>query len=299
MSYRRILPLLRVFPSKGERRGQPRANLRFESFAHRLAETQMSSKLTLANPEFPVSTSIPVIHQYLLYVVLYVLSQRCKGLILTGGMALRLVYESERMTFDLDFKGPMTVLASQRQIRWLTKIIFPYGFELSLVDHSKNKFRRRLIFDYTYHGSSTVRNVLQVDIARNGSIVYDTQEYTLISPYPRIPDFRIRVLAPEYQLAEKICTLLCDPKPSHLYDIWILRSKDIRTSKDLLHQMLAPRKIALSQGDIQQALSEAQARWNDELTPNLHKAVDFSITEDAVRFLYSFLEWIEPTDDTS
>jgi uncharacterized protein len=146
------------------------------------------------------------------------LSEICKKtnkLIFKGGTALYKLYSLERFSEDLDFSiiSPFDVKSLIEEIvRGID------GASIKQIKETKNSISIKIGFK----GILTIYNTLRLDISITNSILEEFDVKTLVSSYPDINPFSIRIMNINEILAEKIHSLLARQKARDLYDIFFL-----------------------------------------------------------------------------
>ncbi|MFW5847190.1 MAG: nucleotidyl transferase AbiEii/AbiGii toxin family protein [Nanoarchaeota archaeon] len=181
--------------------------------------------------------------EYLQYIFLNSLSKKAKDFIFKGGTALRICFDLERASEDLDF-------SSELKISEIKKIFIEClkDFELLNIPHeiyAEKKFQGNVRFEVRfkgplYNGNINSTNTLKVDF--NSQVSFNKKAKVIPKIFSDVPSFVITALDEKEILAEKIRALINRGAPKDLYDLWFLFSKGTQIDKKLIERKLAEEK---------------------------------------------------------
>lgn len=210
--------------------------------------------------------------QHLLLLLLYGESQL---LTFKGGTALRIIYNGNRYSEDLDFNGPADMPMLERLWTGVLDGLRDFGIAAEI----RNDWQSAVgySFDISYHGPlydgrDRTKGKVRVDTSVRQEEV-DTQRELVSSEYDDVRPFVITAITAEHLLAEKVRAFLVRSKARDVYDIWLLATKGVQLDRSLLARKLELYDIPLTESLINEALKEAQADWERDLRPLLPQMV--------------------------
>jgi predicted nucleotidyltransferase component of viral defense system len=221
---------------------------------------------------------------YLQHLLLWLLYSRSQALIYKGGTALRMVYNGNRYSEDLDFNGPSDVavlqtlwqeivtrlrdfgVSAERRREWVSDV--GYSFDIS--------FQGPL-----YDGRARGKGKVRVDINRRPEEVTVRRELVM-SVYDDVRPFVVTVLTPEHLLAEKTRALLVRGKPRDLYDIWLMLNQGVQLDDGLVERKLALYEMGWERDALVAALDRVGTDWERDLRHLLPQFVPYEIVRAGV-----------------
>jgi len=219
---------------------------------------------------------------YLQHLLLSLLYNRSQALIFKGGTALRLVYQSNRYSEDLDFNGPDDADTLRHLWRDVIAALRDFGIQAEMRNEWESGVGYSFDVSYQgplYDGRDRSKGKVRVDVNRRSEPV-ETQRELVTSEYDDVRPFVVTVLTLEHLMAEKVRALLVRGKPRDLYDVWLLLSQGVSPDRALIERKLALYEMAFSVEALEEALTHVQTDWERDLCPLLPQFVAY---EDAVQ----------------
>ena len=185
--------------------------------------------------------------EYLQYIFLNAISRYSDNFVFKGGTCLRICYESERASEDLDFSTNLSILKIKEIIQKCLRDFNLLNIKYNI--YSEKEFEGNLRIEIRFEGplfigkqSST--NTLKIDF--NKGKVKNKIVKVIQKIFSDVPLFTLFVLDEGEILAEKIRSLINRAEPRDLYDIWVLLNKGVKIDKKLLLEKLKEEKSELS-----------------------------------------------------
>jgi len=185
--------------------------------------------------------------EYLQYVFLNSISKYPDNFVFKGGTALRICFEHERASEDLDFSTNLPVNELSKIVNVCLK-----DFELLNIHYeiySKKEFEGNIRFEVRFEGPlfsgiKNSTNTLKIDF--NKRKVKNKIVKVVKKLFSDVPMFTLVVLEEKEILAEKIRSLINRGEPRDLYDLWVLLSRNVEIDKKLLAEKLKEEKSKIS-----------------------------------------------------
>lgn len=204
--------------------------------------------------------------EYLQYIFLNALSKFADKFVFKGGTCLRICYNLERASEDLDFSTKLHPDEIKKLVsiclKDFTLLNIPYKI------YSSKEFKGNLRIEIRFEGplfngrlSST--NTLKIDF--NKRKVENKIAKVIPMLFSDVPTCTIVALGDQEVLAEKIRTLINRGEPRDLYDIWMLLSKGTSLDKTLLYKKLKEEK-----SDIKNLKLPSKEAYERDLKELLH-----------------------------
>ncbi len=212
---------------------------------------------------------------YLQHLLLFLLYNKSQQLVFKGGTALRIVYQGNRYSEDLDFNGSEDVASLKRLWQNILEDLRGYGINAEIRQEWQSGAGYSFDVSYQgplYDGRDRTKGKVRVDISTRQEVA-DTRRELVSSEYDDVRQFVATVISPEHLLAEKVRALLIRSKARDVFDIWLLTNQGVPLDKALVKKKLAPFKIALTQANLDDALEKAKADWTRDLRPLLPQQV--------------------------
>lgn len=224
---------------------------------------------------------------YLQHLILWLLYTRSQELIFKGGTALRLVYDGNRYSEDLDFNGPNDIAALQTVWEQVVAGLEDFGVIaevrndwISDVGYSFDVSFRGPLHDGRDHSKGKVR----VDVNRRSEEV-EVRRELVNSEYDDVRPFVVTVLTPEHLFAEKVRAMVARGKPRDLYDIWLLTRRGVYADCALIQRKLAMYDIVWEPHTLESALERIRADWERDLRPLLPQFLAYEEAREAAAAL--------------
>ena len=232
---------------------------------------------------------------YVQCLLLFQFYSRSMNLVFKGGTALRIVYNGNRFSEDLDFNAAAPLATMKELWQGVVNGLLGFGMEAE----TRNEWQSEVgySFDVSYRGPlfdgrDRTKGKVRVDINLRPEQVETRRE--LVSPeYDDLRPFVVNVISPAHLLAEKIRALFTRGKARDAYDVWLLSARGIELNRALLEQKFAPYDIPLTRERLKTALEKAQANWERDLRPLLPQFVTW---EDAMAVVAPLLERLVTQD---
>jgi predicted nucleotidyltransferase component of viral defense system len=214
---------------------------------------------------------------YIQHILLFALYSQSQALIFKGGTALRIVYQGNRYSEDLDFNGPDDVPALQDLWEQVAKRLLSFG----VVNEIRNQWESDVgySFDISYQGPlhdgrDRSKGKVRVDINLRQEDIESQRAF--VSPaYDDLRPFVATTISQKYMLAEKMRALLIRGKPRDLYDIWFLTQQGVSLDLDVLKRKLAGHNVRVSLSRFEESLEGVRPEWKRDLRPLLSQYVSW------------------------
>ncbi len=157
-----------------------------------------------------------------------------KGIFFKGGTAIRLIYQGQRFSEDLDFTVSMKEEVFEEKIALLFKKLentYPFSFK-----------KKRSISGYTYLLTADIpflegKVYVKLDFSTREKVLEPTQTI-LKTSYPIVFQSFVNVLSINEIFAEKIRAVMTRVKHRDLYDLWVLQELGAKFDRDLVLEKL-------------------------------------------------------------
>lgn len=182
--------------------------------------------------------------EYLQYIFLNVISKYSDNFVFKGGTCLRICFEHERASEDLDFNTNLNVDKIKTVVEECLKEFKLLNINCKI--YSEKVFEGNIRIEVRFEGplfagklSST--NTLKIDFNK-GKVKYKIVK-VVHRLFSDVPQFTIVVLGEKEIFAEKIRALISRGEPKDLYDVWMLLNEKIEGDKELLLSKLKEEKV--------------------------------------------------------
>jgi len=185
--------------------------------------------------------------EYLQYIFLNAISRYPENFIFKGGTCLRICFDSERASDDLDFSTNLNINKIREMIH---KCLNDFGLlNINYNIYSEKEFEGNLRFEIRFkgplfQGSLRSTNTLKIDL--NKGKVRNKSVKIVQKLFSDVPLFSIAVLDEKEILVEKIRALINRAESRDLYDVWFLLGKGVKIDKTLLSLKLREENSRLS-----------------------------------------------------
>lgn len=207
--------------------------------------------------------------------------------IFKGGTCLRMAYNLNRYSEDLDFNYYQQQQNAKETLEKTTTKLLDFGIEgtLQITYESSQGIQGKLRYSGPlYMGKEASKGTIRLDVSLRGEPV-DTNTKIYRPLYDDCPTIPLHCLTLDHIIAEKIRALIIRGKPRDLYDVWFFHGQSTITKK-LLNQKLQLYEIQFETVDIEQTLEPIQNEWKQDMNPLLGTLPDFeTITKEAKQFL--------------
>ena len=204
---------------------------------------------------------------YLIELLLYILSDDRRSLVLKGGTALYKFYNLNRFSEDLDFDVVGKRFDIDKMIKKIIRHLELAGMQRTIfekTEHGNEINIRFAIRGPLYDGSKNSMSRVTINISKRERPISPSMKL-LISTFPEIPSFELSVLNIEEIAAEKIRCIITREKPRDIYDLWFLSKKGITLNVSLINKKLKIYKLTFNQKKFIEKVIEKQKMWKRDL----------------------------------
>ena len=210
-------------------------------------------------------------------------------LIFKGGTAIQKVYfpETWRFSHDLDFTALYPGIGIETEL----KEIFNAIEERSSVKLKFKSFHETpgsIIAEVQFLGPLNARNRIRLDISLDEEIITEPVLKEMVSQYPDIGRYKVRVYSLEEIVVEKIRSILQRGKSRDYYDVWMLlkvEKFDLEDIRRLLIVKCESKGIEFETELIfdENKLNDAKGFWEIGLKELVRELPDFDLVIDELR----------------
>lgn len=177
--------------------------------------------------------------EYLQYIFLNSISRYADNFVFKGGTCLRIIFELERASEDLDFNTNLPIKEVKKIVRNCLKDFDLLNIDNEIYDEkiSGGNYRAEIRFQGPlYTGDNRTTNTIKIDFNKRKNVY---KEARLIKKlFSDVPPFTIVVMEKKEILAEKLRALCMRAEPRDLYDVWAIISLGESISRKLLYKKL-------------------------------------------------------------
>lgn len=185
--------------------------------------------------------------EYLQHILLSAISKYSDNFVFKGGTCLRICFEHERASEDLDFNTNLGINKIKDVVTACLK-----EFELLNINYkiySEKVFEENIRIEARFEGPlfigiSSSTNTLKIDFNK-GKIKHKIVK-VVQRLFSDVPQFTIVVLDEKEIFAEKIGALISRGEPKDLYDIWMILNEKIEIDKELVFSKLKEEKVSIT-----------------------------------------------------
>ena len=238
-----------------------------------MAEITLMSKAELK--QIAGKTGFNIIYlekDYFLTLLLYLLKD-VEGICFKGGTALNKIFlDHTRLSEDLDFTCTSSLKTVREEVLRILKEnghIFPrHEFD----NQTRNFFRLKVFYNsYFSKGVYVI-----IDMNSKASVLKKPKTETVPHFYESLPPFKIKTLAPEELVAEKVRALITRNQPRDYYDVYSLLQNGYRLNRSLLGKKL---EEAGEQFDVDRIFKNARkiySKWDEDVAHLTNKPVTYA-----------------------
>ncbi len=184
--------------------------------------------------------------EYFQYIFLKSISNYGERFVFKGGTCLRICYESERASEDLDFNTNLNIEATKKIVKKALDEFKLLNIENVLLE--EKEFQGNIRFEIRfkgplYEGSSKSTNTVKIDFNQNPT------EFTKVKIIPKlfsdIVPFPLVVMDLKEIFSEKIRALASRSQARDLYDIWMLIQNKVEVNEKLIEKKLKEENVSL------------------------------------------------------
>jgi len=185
--------------------------------------------------------------EYLQYIFLSAISRYPDNFVFKGGTCLRICFEHERASEDLDFNTNLSTTEIKKVVEACLKEFEFLNIRFKM--YSEKIFDGNIRVEVRFEGplfaekvSST--NTLKIDFNK-GKVKHKIVK-VIQKLFSDVPQFTIVVLGKKDILAEKMRALIDRGEPKDLYDVWMLLNEKVELNKELIFSKLREEKIKIT-----------------------------------------------------
>jgi hypothetical protein len=228
---------------------------------------------------------------YVQTLFLYQLYASHSHFIFKGGTCLRMGYQLNRYSEDLDFNYYQHQHNVKDLLTETTSKLLDFGIEgsLRITYESSQGIQGKLRYSGPlYVGKEVSKGTTRIDVSLRGEPV-DTNTKIYRPLYDDCPTIPLHCLTLDHIIAEKIRALIIRGKPRDLYDVWFFHGQSTITKK-LLNQKLQLYEIQFETVDIEQTLEPIQKEWKQDMMPLLGTLPEVEIIKKEVEQFLSTIK---------
>lgn len=177
--------------------------------------------------------------EYLQYIFLNSMSRYADNFVFKGGTCLRIAFELERASEDLDFNTNLSIKETKKIIRNCLKDfdLLNIAYEIYAEKTFEGNYRAEIRFrGPLYMGGNRTTNTIKIDFNKRKNVY---KEARLIKKlFSDVPPFTMVVMEKRELLAEKLRALCMRAEPRDLYDVWVIISLGESIDRKLLYKKL-------------------------------------------------------------
>ncbi len=196
-------------------------------------------------------------------------------LVFKGGTAIKkMFYPSARFSEDLDFDCRRDVATELARAIRKPLIENDEGVNFTGVrqEESRADLARRLSLQYL--DSNDYPNSIKLDVVFREKPVMRTRKMEVRNFYG-ISDVIIETMDIREILAEKVRALIHAKKARHLYDIWFLLRKRVRTTRSMVNKKLKIYDDRFAMDSFKSSVSDMEAGWKTDLQALVSELPEF------------------------
>ena len=204
---------------------------------------------------------------YLLELLLYILSDDRRFLVFKGGTALYKFFNLNRFSEDLDFDFVGKRFDIDKIIKKVLRSLKLIGMQRTIfekMEHGNETNIRFTIRGPLYDGSKNSISRVTLNISKRER-PKSIHEKLLVTTYPEIPSFELSLLDVEEIAAEKIRCILTREKPRDIYDLWFLSKKGIEIDISLVNKKLKIYGLTFDLETFLEKVNEKRNMWKRDL----------------------------------
>jgi len=204
---------------------------------------------------------------YLLELLLYILSDDRRSLVFKGGTAIYKFYNLNRFSEDLDFDIVGKRFDADKTIKKIIRNLELTGMQRTIfekTDHGNEINIRFAIRGPLYDGNKNSMSRITINMSKRERPI-SPLEKLLVATYPEIPSFELSVLDVSEMAAEKIRCIMTREKPRDIYDLWFLSKKNIIIDISLVNKKLKIYGLTFNLEAFLEKISEKRNMWKRDL----------------------------------
>jgi predicted nucleotidyltransferase component of viral defense system len=205
---------------------------------------------------------------YIQTLFLYELYKQNNDFRFKGGTCLRMAYQLNRYSEDLDFNYDFDQDIGKKILKDASTKLLDFGIESTMKTENKTSFGLSCKLRYKgplYNGKDISKGTLKIDVSFRKEKV-DTTTKILRPMYDDCPSFGLTCLTLDHILSEKIRAFIIRAKPRDLYDIWFL-NESTNFDLSLINQKLKLYDKRFEEVDIDKLLINVKKDWKQDILP--------------------------------
>jgi len=204
---------------------------------------------------------------YLLELLLYILSDDRRSLVFKGGTALYKFYNLNRFSEDLDFDVVGKRFDTDKTIKKIIRNLELAGMQRTIFEKTEygNETNIRFIIrGPLYDGRKNSMSRITINMSKRERPI-SSLEKLLVATYPEIPSFELSLMDVKEIAAEKIRCIMTREKPRDIYDLWFLSKKGITIDVSLVNKKLKIYRLTFNSKKFTEKVNEKRNMWRRDL----------------------------------
>lgn len=241
---------------------------------------------------------LTVERDYIQTVFLYELFTHHTDFIFKGGTCLRMVYQLNRYSEDLDFNYNNPTDDAVKALSDAAGRLNDFGIESEIkkIESRFSGFTSKLYYKGPlYTGMERSVGTIVIDVSCRKEKV-QTVSRPFRPVYDDCPSFIVQCLSLEHLLAEKIRALLIRHKARDLYDVWFLHAM-VDVDHQLINEKLKLYNTSLDALDIDSVFVSIEKEWKHDLHALIGSVPSYQEIHEVVR--KKLQEWQKKSTDAA
>ncbi|MEM0466925.1 MAG: nucleotidyl transferase AbiEii/AbiGii toxin family protein [Candidatus Thermoplasmatota archaeon] len=236
---------------------------------------------------FSTKAGVPLLtveRDYIQTLFLYELFTHSNAFIFKGGTCLRMAYNLNRYSEDLDFNYNESSEKAIRTLKESATRLNDFGIEgeIKKIESSFSGFTAKLHYKGPlYTGMERSVGTIVIDVSCRKEKVQTTSR-PFRPVYDDCPSFILQCLSLEHLFAEKIRALLIRHKARDLYDVWFLQAM-VDVDYQLINEKLKLYDTSLDALDIDSVFASLEKEWEQDLHALLGSVPSYQEIQQVVR----------------
>lgn len=204
---------------------------------------------------------------YLLEILLFLLSEKSRFLVFKGGTALYKFHGLNRFSEDLDMDLLKKRIKPDREVDRIRKnleLLSMKGTIGEFEEHGNETNLRFSIRGPLYDGRKESMARITINLSSRERPLYFTRKH-METVYNDIPSFEMQVLEPVEICAEKIRCVVERDKPRDIYDLYFLFNRGILPDANLVNRKLTPGGSSFDKDLVIDRIGRMKGIWRKDL----------------------------------
>ena len=225
---------------------------------------------------------IPVYVQemdYIQSVFLSLLFSKTQEFIFKGGTCVRIVYNSNRYSEDLDFNFNFDRKDVLKILKAAAKDMKYFGIGAEIKEKRIWKVGIGCKLSYkgpSFDGRNITKNSIKIDVSLRKEKV-ETLKKLIYVEFDDVKPFIANVVTMEHILAEKVRTILTRNKARDAYDLWFLLQKGIKPDFGLIDEKMKIYDEKFTKKSFREGLKKIEKVWEKELKALMLRIPEFKV----------------------